>query len=361
MAGLVTSIDLAHQGIPSTVIEKNRYPFHRVCGEYISQEVVPYLNRLGTYPESLGPARIKRFQLSSTRGDLAELALDPGGFGISRYAWDHFLYRCALKKGVRFLLDTEVIGILRKADRFVVETSSETLEADILIAAHGKRSRIDKNLNREFVNRSSPYVGVKYHVKLPGFPEDLIALHNFSKGYCGISRVEDNIVNLCYLSHRDNVRAYGSLRALEESVLFRNPFIRDIFSNAQFLFQKPETINEISFKTKGPVEDHILFCGDSAGMITPLCGNGMAMAIHSAKLVAERVARYCRDARYTVHQLEADYAAAWKSQFARRLWAGRTIQNLFGNDNASSIAVKLALWAKPAARLLVGLTHGKPF
>lgn len=86
---------------------------------------------------------------------------------------------------------------------------------------------------------------------------------------------------------------------MEEAVLFRNPFIRSIFEKSEFLFDRPETINEISFQTKQPVENHILMIGDAAGMIAPLCGNGMAMAIHSAKIVSERLLQYCHDKHYT--------------------------------------------------------------
>lgn len=361
LAGLTAALHLSQAGIACTVFEKNRYPFHRVCGEYISNEVVPYLTRLGAYPESLGPAHITKFRLTSTRGQFADLPLDLGGFGISRYAFDRFLYEHAVRRGVNFRLQTEVTALRFNHDRFFVEAANEVYPADVVIAAHGKRSRLDRQLSRKFLDRHSPYVGVKYHIRLSGFPKDLIALHNFSNGYCGISQVEDDIMNLCYLTHRDNVKNHGNLRATEEAVLFRNPFLRQIFSEATFLFDKPEAINEISFESKVPVEDHVLFCGDSAGMITPLCGNGMAMAIHSAKIVSEAVIRFCSDPGYSRSQLEQDYARSWRDQFAFRLRAGRTIQNLFGGDLTSHVAVLTAKHIRPAARMLVRLTHGKPF
>lgn len=361
LAGLVASLHLSKEGISCTVVEKSSYPFHRVCGEYVSREVIPYLTRLGAYPERLQPAQIDRFQLTSTRGDSASLPLDLGGFGISRYAFDEFLYRQALASGVTFHLNTEVNAIRYSHDTFAVETSGPSLQADVVIAAHGKRSRLDKDLKRNFITRHSPYVGVKYHIRLPGMPKDLIALHNFDKGYCGISAVEGETHNLCYLTHRDNVRTYGNLAEMEAAVLFRNPFLKEIFSSAEFLFQRPETVNEISFETKGPLEEHILMCGDAAGMITPLCGNGMAMAIHAAKLAAECVTRYCREPAYTRPQMEHDYRDSWNEAFAFRLWAGRNIQRLFGADSASRTAVQLASNAKPLARALIRLTHGKPF
>ena len=87
----------------------------------------------------------------------------------------------------------------------------------------------------------------------------------------------------------------------------------------------------------------------------------MAMAIHASKIASELVIKFCKDEKYSRQQLEIDYAKAWTTQFAQRLWAGRQIQNLFGSEWASNIAVNLAGHAKPVAKYLVSKTHGKEF
>ena len=230
----------------------------------------------------------------------------------------------------------------------------------LLIWSLGKRSRLDVQLKRSFIRKRSPYLGVKYHIQTD-HPDDLIALHNFKNGYCGISNVEDGKSNLCYLSHNDNLKKFHSIKEMEEHVLFRNPFLKSIFKNATFLFEKPETINEISFETKQPVEDHILMTGDAAGMITPLCGNGMAMAIHASKIVSELSIKFCKEESYERMQLEGDYTKAWNHQFAQRLWTGRQVQRLFGDEWTSNLAVNMALYTKPIANFLISKTHGKPF
>jgi len=200
---------------------------------------------------------------------------------------------------------------------------------------------------------------VKYHVRTER-PLNLISLHNFQDGYCGISNIEDNKSCLCYLTHRKNLKDFGSIKLMEENVLFKNPFLKSIFSNSDFLYDKPETINEISFATKGRVQDHILMCGDAAGMITPLCGNGMAIAIHSAKIASALIIDFC-GGKISRAELEKKYSRQWNSQFARRLWAGRQIQSLFGSVRASDLAVNIARHAKPVAKFLISKTHGKPF
>lgn len=361
LAGLVASIHLTRLGVACKVFEKRSYPFHRVCGEYISNEVAPYLTSLGIYPKELRPSHIRRFQLTSVNGKTASLPLDLGGFGISRHQFDYFLYRQAAKLGVEFHLNTEVEKITFSDDHFMIKTNSEVHDADLVIGSFGKRSKLDVDLHRSFIQLRSPYVGVKYHIRMQNFPDDLIALHNFKNGYCGISRVEDDVINLCYLSHRDNLKTHGSIPAMEKAVLHRNPFLESIFKGAEFLFDKPEVINEISFETKGPLAHHILMTGDAAGMITPLCGNGMAIAIHSSKLLSEHVLHFCSNKNYSREQLEKDYAKSWKVHFAGRLWAGRQIQKLFGSEWTSNAAVAMANRTKPIANYLIRKTHGTSF
>jgi flavin-dependent dehydrogenase len=147
---------------------------------------------------------------------------------------------------------------------------------------------------------------------------------------------------------------------MERQVLFRNPYLKNIFMDSHFIFNKPEVINEISFETKGPVENHMLMTGDAAGMITPVCGNGMAIAIRSGKLLAEAVVGYC-NGTFNRAALEQKYATVWRNNFATRLWFGRQIQSLFGNPGLSNAAVNLSLHAKPLASLIVRQTHGDPF
>jgi flavin-dependent dehydrogenase len=359
LAGLIAANCLGRAGVACIVIEKKEYPFHRVCGEYISNETVPYLKSLGLFPEKFAPPQINRFQLTSVNGKSAFLPLGLGGFGISRFSFDEFLYQNAKSIGVQFLLNTEVESIHFVNGGFEIKTRDQDLHAEVVVGAFGKRSKLDVVLNRRFIHQRSPYVGVKYHIRTE-HPADLIALHNFQDGYCGISNIEDGKSCLCYLSHRNNLKASGNIKTMEEQVLFKNPFLKFIFSNADFLFEKPETINEISFETKGPIEDHLLLCGDASGMVTPLCGNGMAMAIHSAKMASELIINFCQGGM-TREQLEKKYEQQWNRQFAQRLRAGRQIQNLFGSVRASDFAVNLALHAKNVAQYLISKTHGQPF
>jgi len=361
LAGLICAIDLNKKSIPNIVIEKKEYPFHRVCGEYVSQEATNYLKSLGVYPEKFSPPQINRLQLSSVNGSTVILPLQQGGFGISRYNFDNFLYQTAKDTGTKFYLNTTVTQIQNHNDHFEISCNNElNLKSQLVIGAFGKRSTLDRTLDRSSFAQKSPYVGVKYHIRYD-IPIDLIAIHNFTGGYCGISRVEGDTVNLCYLSTRENLKKYGSIKKLETERLYKNPFLKAIFTEAEFLFSEPKVINEISFESKIPVENHVLMAGDSAGMITPLCGNGMAMAINAGKILSGLIFRFYNESNYSMEDLEKEYAEMWRTQFGVRMKFGRRFQKLFGGYNQSNLAVGIAKYFRPLALWMIRQTHGTPF
>ncbi|MEQ8581935.1 MAG: FAD-dependent monooxygenase [Marinoscillum sp.] len=361
LSGLINSILLSRAGLDVLLLEKNTFPFHRVCGEYVSNEVIPFLEAHDLFPAHCQPPSIHRLQISSTKGRSFTAPLDLGGFGISRYTFDQWLAQKSQESGTQILQGTRVINATFNGGHFVVETDQDKhYESRLVISAHGKRAKLDQTLSRPFIKEHSPYVGIKYHVKTD-FPDDLIALHNFVGGYCGVSKIEDDKFNICYMVHRNQMRKHKNVKGLENGVLFRNPRLKSLFQNSDFLFKNPEVINEITFVKKEPVYEHLLMSGDAAGMITPLCGNGMAMAIHAASLLSEIIVTNQTGHDFDLPAIEASYTRTWNHQFATRLWAGRQIQGLFGKGQASELAVFTGKYMKPMARALIRQTHGEPF
>ena len=361
LAGLVSALELARAGFSVTLVERKTYPFHKVCGEYVSNEVRPYIESLGVDLDGLNAARITEFWLSSPSGKLLKTPLDLGGFGISRYVLDEQLYHLGRAAGVDFRLGQSVDDVRFTNDRFSVSLSNgDELTARLVLGTFGKRTKLDKTLGRAFMANpgSAPYVGVKYHITGIDFPKDVIALHNFPDGYCGMSAIENDQYCLCYLTTRANVRTHGTIASMEKAVLYQNPHLKAVFESGTFLYDHPEVINEVSFAPKKAVENHILMAGDAAGLITPLCGNGMAMAIHGAKLASDLASRFLRD-ELTRPELERTYQTGWSALFGRRLWVGRTVQKLFGQSWLSEAAVVAFGAVKPALRTVMKQTHGE--
>ncbi|PWK71448.1 flavin-dependent dehydrogenase [Mucilaginibacter oryzae] len=363
LAGLFNAILLNRAGLKVTLIERKSYPMHRVCGEYVSNEVIPFLSSLGINLGELNVSRINRLEVTAVSGTKLSQKLDLGGFGLSRYTFDHFLYQKALAEGVNVLVNTRVEDISFTDNRFEVTFPGTTLTAPLVIGSFGKRSNLDQKLKRPFFYKRSPYLAVKFHLRMD-FPTDLIQLNNYKDGYCGVSKTDGDRYCMCYMAHRDDLRKCGTLQALEENVIRKNPYLDDIFRNAEFVLDKPEVINEISFEKKSPVDNHILMSGDTAGMIAPLCGNGMTMAIHSAKILSEKIITHYKPGSFNADKrlaLEQGYARAWNKQFAPRLWVGRQLQHLFGNDTMTALSLNTLNRFPSVAQYLISKTHGKPF
>ncbi|WP_299129147.1 NAD(P)/FAD-dependent oxidoreductase [uncultured Winogradskyella sp.] len=359
LAGLCCAIHLAKHQFTVILIEKNKYPKHKVCGEYVSNEVLPYLEYLGFNPFECGAKRISKFELTTHNNKKIEANLPLGGFGMSRYQMDFQLYKLALSLGVLILQDTVVDTIFQNNAYQIKTKSNKSITSKITIGAFGKRSNLDAKFNRDFIKKKSPYLGVKIHVS-GNFPEDKVALHNFKGGYCGVSKVENNHINLCYITNYEAFKRHKDIQAFQDAVVFQNSALKHIFKNTNLVFKKPLTISQISFETKNPVENHMLMCGDSAGMIHPLCGNGMGMAIRSAKMASESVIDFLNGVIVSRAQLEKTYTKTWHKTFGFRLKVGHSIAYLFRQD---WLAPKLLVFLRAFPFLvpkIIKMTHGKP-
>ncbi|MBC7567792.1 MAG: NAD(P)/FAD-dependent oxidoreductase [Pedobacter sp.] len=359
LAGLTCAIHLLKSGIPVTLIEKSNYPNHKVCGEFISNEIRSYWASIGIDINSLEPAEISRFSISSSTGQSVSSLLPLGGFGISRFTLDHFLFQKVVGMGCQIIKDT-ADNIEFYADKFYIQTHKNgVILADLVIGAFGKRSSLDQKLGRRFFAKKSQWLAVKAHYR-GDFESNKVALHNFEGGYCGISKVEKDVINVCYLTGYAHFKAFKNIEEFQEKVLRKNPFLKNFFDSSEMIFDHPITISQISFGKKLPVERHILMIGDTAGLIHPLCGNGMAMAIHSAKLCAELVDNYLHNKIKNRLELERAYSSIWKSTFQKRLLMGRLLASILKKGNILNVLLHLLVKFPSLLPRIIKRTHGKP-
>jgi menaquinone-9 beta-reductase len=380
LGGLCLAIQLAQHGIETILFEKNSYPQHKVCGEYISMESWDFLTQLGVELEGLNLPKINQLGVSAESGFMLESPLDLGGFGISRHSLDHYLAQIARKKGVLIIENCKVNDAQQlrfeeletpqyKASKspefgklnYVISTSKGDYYAQIVCGSFGKYApNFAKLANENNTNRPN-YIGVKYHIQTD-LAANRIELHNFKDGYCGISKVDNDSYCLCYLSDSKNLQQSGNnLKTMEETILYKNPFLKRYFTQSDFLFPKPLVISNIYFHKKETYHSGIFMLGDAAGAITPLCGNGMSMAMRASKLLTNLLPQYF-NGKLTKNQLIQQYSLAWKSNFNARIWAGRHLQHyVFGKKTSTQLALKTLHYFPSLTRKIIGLTHGQPF
>lgn len=357
LAGLSSAIHLSKYNLSVLLIEKNSYPKHKVCGEYISNEVLPYLDFLDIDIFALGAKKITKFELSTSQNRLIKSELPLGGFGISRYCLDYELAKKAIDNKAIISQDT-VEDVQFSNDSFLVQTKLANYNSKIVIGAYGKRANLDVKLNRKFIKNKSPFLAVKTHVK-GDFPEDLVALHNFEGGYCGVSKVEDDSINICYITNFEAFKKYKDINEFQQKVVFKNTILKAIFKNSKPVFQAPLTISQISFETKNPIENHMLMCGDTAGMIHPLCGNGMSMAIRSAQMASLLIIKFFNNEIKTREALEKAYLREWNNEFKTRLRTAHIVANLFSRKQLAEVLIRIVKSFPSLMPHIIKRTHGK--
>lgn len=357
LGGLCSTLHLSKKGLKVLLIEKHEYPKHKVCGEYISNEVLPYLNALGFDPFDFGAKAISDFTLSTPGSRSVKTKLPLGGFSISRYCLDWELAKKAQAAGAE-IVHASVTDIQFENDRFRVLTKDEEFTAPLAIGSFGKRSNLDVKLDRDFIKKPSPFLGVKAHYK-GNFPENAVGLHNFEGGYCGISKVENDNINICYLADFKSFKQYKNISDFQEQVLSKNTFLKEILDNAELAFEKPLTISQVSFERKHPVENHMIMCGDSAGMIHPLAGNGMSMAIKAAQVASLLILKFKSGKINSRLELEKDYLKAWNSEFSGRLRSSHVISRLFRLGLFSELLIIGLNFIPFILPTIITKTHGK--
>lgn len=360
LSGISLSLSLSQAGFQVFLFEKETLPYHKVCGEYVSNECLGFLKSLGFDPFDKGAARIDHLLVSSQKGSTVRADLDMGGFGLSRYEFDRSLLELAKSNGVEVFEGTKIESISQDEKEIrIIDNRGGEYRSQLAVGSFGKRSVLDKGLKRGFIERKSPYTGVKYHLKLP-VEDGLIALHNFQGGYAGISQIENEKVCICYLVSREIIRKAGGIKEAESSILSKNPYLHKIFTEAEFIWDKPKVISEISFGDKEKSLGRIFFSGDSAGMVAPLFGNGMAMALRSASLLSPLIKIFLQN-EIELQELSKKYQQVWTQNFQNRMNLGRLLQSGFGKNWITEQLLFTNRLFPPLKRTLVRASHGPSF
>jgi flavin-dependent dehydrogenase len=360
LAGLCLSIQLADKGYSVILFEKNKFPFHKVCGEYISMESRNFLMSLGLPYSELDLPVINSLGISSEQGFMLEHRLEMGGFGISRFSLDNRLYQIAETKGVDVRQGCRVTDVTETGSYSQIQTADLAFKARVVCGSYGKYTPQFIHSEGVIETGGRNYIGVKYHIKTNLSP-DRIELHNFKDGYCGVSKVDRDWYCLCYLTTAENLLENGKdIKLMERNVLYQNPYLKAIFEKSEFVNEQPLVISNVHFNKKQTNAGGVFLIGDAAGSITPLCGNGMSMAMRGSKLLATELNLFFAQ-KQTKDQAIHQYKKAWDRAFKTRVSSGYYLQSLFGKRTTTHLALKMLSRMPRLTEKLVSLTHGDVF
>jgi menaquinone-9 beta-reductase len=361
LAGLSLASLMAEKGYFVIVLEKEKYPVQKVCGEYLSMEVWGFLMGLGLDLHNLNPPRITKLKISAPSGKYLTHQLNPGGFGLSRFFLDKSLAEIAVGKGAVIKENTKAVQIESIDTGYKITTQpNQDIYARVVCGAYGKRDLLDKKMDRRFmIDRPNVnYVGVKYHVTAD-LPADQIELHVFNGGYCGISKVEDGDYCLCYLVDARYLKEFKDIQKVESEVLMKNPHLKKYFSEYPKTLPAV-TLSQLAFGVRSAVEKNVFFVGDSAGFIAPLTGNGMSMAMRSAFILSQLLHEFFSSGDKFL--LEMKYRQEWERLFKRRIQRSLYLQKLFIDSPTLANCTIYGLRLLPFLMTpMVKMTHGEPF
>ncbi len=358
-AGCAAAIALARQGVRVTLLEKRRYPAHRLCGEFLSTEVMDLFEHLGVAGaiRAAGPALMTTARLYTASGEVLETSLPGTALGLSRYRMDALLFEQACAAGADGRAGTTVravTGDLRSG--FLVDTGDGMLAARVVLGAWGKRDRLDARLRRAWLTRRTVYVATKAHfdgVALPGRVE----LHAVPGGYCGLSHVEDGRVNACWVTRADVLReAGGKPQQLIDRVFSRHPALADRFARMHAVTPFV-SVGGLDFAPKGPWAGDVCLIGDTAALIAPLCGDGMAMALQSGLLAARHTMGWL-EGRLDHAAFRRGYARAWSEAFRGRVLLGQALHAGFTRPAVADRLLPLLARLPAVTGWLVRKTRG---
>lgn len=353
LAGLALAILEARAGQHVLLCEQKYYPYHKVCGEYISYESHAFLQHLGVPLLEWQLPDIKRLKLTVPNYQL-ELGLPLGGFGLSRHLLDSTLAQLAEAAGVTVLEGCKVQAVSGTIGNRLVQTTEGDFSAFWVVGSWGRRSILYKQAPQK-----RNHVGVKWHLSGP-LPNDLIALHTFSGGYAGMSRIENDLSCFCYLVDARRLKSAGSIAQLETEIKRENPHLAQMLAPMQTVWDEPQSISQVTFLPKSRLHEGVLLLGDAAGSIAPLAGNGMSMALHAAWLLHQCWEKRGRSASAFL-ELAAEYDQQWRKHFQLRTAVSYRLQGTFGQVKPATLLFKTVGALPFLGRQLTRLTHGAPF
>ncbi|WP_103030531.1 NAD(P)/FAD-dependent oxidoreductase [Salinibacter altiplanensis] len=364
LAGCSTACQLAREGHDVLLAEQSTYPRQKLCGEFLSPEAQSSFRRLGMLGDihAAGAERIDQACLTAPSGATTSHALPDAALGFSRYQLDQMLFQRACTAGVEGRSGTRVTDVRGSLqDGFVATVGGDTVAARLVLGAHGRRSRLDRSLERPFLSETTPYVAFKAHYAGPAVAdlENTIELHSAPGAYCGLSPVEENRINVCWIGHADALNdAGGTPEEMLNTALRQNPALDELLTGLTRVSDRFKAVSQVPLMPKSRFVDDVCMIGDAAGMIAPLCGDGMAMALRTADLVSPLGSDFL-NGQCPAQAFRTNYEAAWTDAFGQRMRLGRWIHAAAFRPGAAWTLVQSCRLLPPLARWMIRNTRGR--
>lgn len=340
-AGCVCALELAGYGLRIALLEKNRFPRDKICGDALSPDVLNQLNLLDgnlkelflqRHPEK--KVRITGVEMVGTRGDHSTIDLiEPEkscGWVVRRMDFDNFLFeRVSEIREIEIYQECQVREIHRESNRLSIVTGEKELTTSLLIGADGAQSIVARQLAGHQLDRKHHSGAVRAYFSNVGnlAGTSNIELHFYKQSLPGyfwifpLSKDEAN-VGLGMLSSEISKHKIN-LKKLFHSLIENEPELKSRFSQARQLTDLQGFSLPLGSKKRTIAGDRYMLTGDAAALIDPLTGEGVANAIRSGRYAAKQAIDCVRkndfSARETGKYETCLYGKVWNEMRLSRL------------------------------------------
>ena len=299
-AGSACAITAARAGARVLLLEKDRFPRQKVCGEFVSPESLSLLHGF------LDDGRFRSCpQVVSSRIFLDNKTLvipvSPAAQSIPRFDLDPALFAAAQKAGTT-AREGIAVQEVRCNEVFHICTSENSYSARAIVNATGRWSK----LTQFDVAGKDKWIGLKAHFTEPS-PPQTVDLYFFAGGYCGVTPVGPNSVNACAMVSADAAHTLEDVFTKEPRLFQRSRAWQPLFP--------PVTTSPLYFREPETESDGMFLAGDAAGFIDPFAGDGISLALQSGTLVAQCIVPFLRGT-CSLSEAHQQYRAAYRQRFA---------------------------------------------
>jgi flavin-dependent dehydrogenase len=301
-AGSSAAISLSLQGARVLVLEEKHMPRGKLCGEFITPECFPSLERLGVMQRMLaaGAEKVTRVSLvvaggKSVQTQISKMSDDATwAMSLSRARFDEILLDRARETGAVCLEGIAVKGsmlvdaVQRVEALSLSDGSRVSFEAPLVIDASGRNSRLMVTKRERIAGRrGSRLYALKAHLKgVEGIGEQL-ELYFFPQGYGGFTLIEEGLVNLCFIvGERALNDAEGDPAKVVQKTLMKNTLAAERMKGAEVV-GKWYSAGPLTFGRRRLERGGVIAIGDASGMIDPFTGTGIQMALRTGEMAAE--------------------------------------------------------------------------
>ena len=329
----------AMAGLQSLLLDREKFPREKVCGDCLNPSCWPVLERLKLADRVRDLPHSKLCSVAFIAIDGREVIVDlPSGanceISVKRSLFDDLLLRRARELGANVHEQTTVTGLSRN-DYWNIETASgEFFQARILIGADGRNSTV-AHLCNLLPRPARERVALQAHIPLPRDFGNRIVLQFLREGYSGQASVNETQLNLCLVGTPPTI---SKLRRWAER---------------QFQLPADQGWRTITPLTRSPIpsaHENLFFVGDAARVVEPFTGEGIYYALRSGELAANAAAKIVRGEN---RQLALrNFTRAYSGMYRGRLWINRLAREAVLRPQLGSLFVHAARINPAILRLL---------